>query len=164
MKKRILLPIVLTLLFSCSSDDNGNEGEFFEPQEINFIEVSQGSLVSTAMYDIEEENYLITTQSQWVTLTEIMESNNTSNNDFLEVEINFQTDQIIAIFDRTRSGIGWTVDVTEAIEEEFQISVTIENLNKGNLAQVSRRPYHIVKIPKSDKPVIFERIYLEDNF
>src|SRR5690554_2972126 len=162
MKKLAFLPIVLILLLSCSNDDNGNGEEVFEPQILAFETISQGYLTSTGMYLFEESNLVIYSSEEWAELTEQMSFYNTVGDDFMDVEVNFQTTQVLVCIDKIYYNGGWSIDITEVIETENHITVSIENLNTGNLTSIVTRPFHIVKIPKSDKPVVFERIYPED--
>lgn len=52
---------------------------------------------------------------------------------------------------------GHTIDITNITEFETTIVVTVENLQTGNTSGVFvTQPYHIVKIPKATKPIVFE--------
>jgi hypothetical protein len=48
-----------------------------------------------------------------------------------------------------------TVDVTTIVENADCITVTVENLQLG-ISQDVAHPFHIVKIPKSTKPIVFQ--------
>jgi hypothetical protein len=160
--KRLLFYSLVLIFVSCSSDDTVNEEEVFEPQTLTFETISQGDITSTGMYLFEESNLVIYSSDEWTELTEQMSFYNTVGDEFMDVEIDFQTTQVLVCIDKIYYNGGWSIDITEAIETENHITVLIENLNTGNLTSVVRRPFHIVKIPKLDKPVVFERIYPED--
>ena len=48
-----------------------------------------------------------------------------------------------------------TIDITNIQENANNIVVTVENLQIGMTTDVVH-PFHIVKIPKSSKPILFQ--------
>jgi hypothetical protein len=50
---------------------------------------------------------------------------------------------------------GTTIDVTAVVENEDNITITLKNLLKGATQDVTH-PFHIIKIPRSAKPIVFE--------
>lgn len=75
---------------------------------------------------------------------------------FTEINIDFTNFQIIAVFDNIKLQGGHSIDITKISENENNIVVTIQNLLPGGINSVITQPFHIVKIPKSTKPVVFE--------
>ena len=63
-------------------------------------------------------------------------------------------ENVMAFIDEVRSNGGWTIDCGGFVEEEYTIGATYRNINKGNTEQTVTQPYHIVKIPVSDKEII----------
>ena len=57
-----------------------------------------------------------------------------------------------AVFDKQNSTT--SVDVTQIIERENNITVIIENIDKG-ISQDISHPFHIVKMTKTNKPITF---------
>ncbi|HZH69099.1 MAG TPA: hypothetical protein VFD80_01435 [Flavobacteriaceae bacterium] len=157
MKKLAFIPIVLILLLSCSNDDNGTE--VFEPQELEIQTVAHAA-IHGSIEELLEQNIVITSQSDWEELIDLMNSNNDVSGSFTETD--FDIYQTIAVFDKNRSGMGWNITIIEIIEMETEIALTAEVTTEGSLLNPVRQPFHIVKIPRSDKPVVFERVYPED--
>ena len=161
MKNSAFLLVILTLLFSCSNDDNGNGEEVFEPQELEIQTLAHGA-IHGSIEELLEQNLVITSQSDWEEFIDLMNTNNDVSGSFTETDIDFDIYQTIAVFDKNRSSLGWKITIIEIFEMEMEITVTAEVTNTPNLANPVRQPFHIVKIPNSDKPVVFERIYPED--
>jgi hypothetical protein len=161
MKKLLFYSLVL-IFVSCSDDDNGNGEEVFEPQELEIQTVAHGA-INGSIEELLEQNIVISSQSDWEELIDLMNTNNDVSGSFIETDIDFDIYQIIAVFDKNRSSLGWKITIIEIFEMEKEITVTAEVTNTPNLANPVRQPFHIVKIPKSDKPVVFERIYPEGN-
>jgi hypothetical protein len=161
MKKLFFYGLFL-IFVSCSSDDNGNGEEIFEPQIIEPIEISKGYMTGSGMFLVDEQLTVIYTESQWEELIESMIYYNSVNDEFAQTPINFDDFQVFVVMEEVKYNGGWSIDITEIIEELDEIYVKVENLLTGNATSMVMRPFHIVKIPKSDKPVVFERIFPED--
>jgi hypothetical protein len=105
---------------------------------------------------IAKQNLAIQTQEEWNNLITAMNSVNNVSNNFTETDIDFSKYQVLAIFDEVKGSGGWSIDITGVTEYQDEIIVTVENLQKGGTATVMTQPYYIVKIPKSDKKIIFD--------
>jgi hypothetical protein len=79
---------------------------------------------------------------------------NTSN--FTETNIDFNNFQLLVSIDGTRPNTGYSIDISNVIENTTNITATVSILNSGNGFTVLTQPFHIVKIPKSPKPVVFQ--------
>ncbi|MFP3813769.1 hypothetical protein, partial [Bacillus sp. SIMBA_005] len=64
---------------------------------------------------------------------------------------------VIAVFYKQQSNMSTSIDVTKATIRSGKIIIRIENLKVGFTNDVSQ-PFHIVKIPKSSKNIVFEKI------
>ena len=123
------MSLVLFLSLSCNSnDDNNNVG--FVPQTITPSLIGKGELFVPYNNINVQQNINITNQSDW--------------NNF----------EIIAIFDNVKPTGGNSVDITSIIENVDNISITIQRLQSGD-ATVVTQPFHIVKVPISSKPLIY---------
>lgn len=69
--------------------------------------------------------------------------------------IDFNSYIVIAIIDEVRRYTGDTIDITKITKVENDLIVKVERLNIGIAAAISR-PYHIVRIPKTNKSIIFD--------
>ena len=72
-----------------------------------------------------------------------------------QLKINFDTDMVIAVIESNNSSS--TIDITSITEFKDKIEVRVENLHKGMTADIGSI-YHIVKIPKTDKTIVFMKI------
>ena len=72
-----------------------------------------------------------------------------------QLKINFDTDMVIAVIESNNSSS--TIDITNITEFKDKIEVRVENLHKGMTADIGSI-YHIVKIPKTDKNIVFMKI------
>ena len=64
--------------------------------------------------------------------------------------------QVIAVFDKLHNNGGWSIDVINIIENENSLNVNIDNLQNGNLTQIVIQPFHIIKIPRTNKKIVFK--------
>ena len=149
MKKIFLIAILSMVLINCSSDDNN---ESFTPQNIDFTTIGQGVIIVNLM-TIEQQNTVITNQTYWNQLLELLDG---AAAEISETDIDFNAFQVIALIDEERGHTGHWLTITGIIENENNITVTILNGEYDSGYTAISRPYHIVKIPKSDKPVVFE--------
>ena len=72
-----------------------------------------------------------------------------------QLKINFDTDMVIAVIESNNSSS--TIDITNITEFKDKIEIRVENLRKGMTADIGSI-YHIVKIPKADKNIVFMKI------
>lgn len=149
--KTIILSLVLFLSLSCSDNDDKQIAPNVETP-ITFVLIGKSSISNPSPL---LQNVLITNQTQWdALLTSMNEVNNVSNN-FTETNINFNDFDIVAVFKNPISNSTSTVDITSIVENQTNRLVTIEYLKIGISNDIAQ-PFHIVKIPKSAKPVIFQ--------
>jgi len=148
MKKVLLLvSSILLLAFRCEED---SQLEAFE-----VVTIGKGDLCCDGAQNISKQNNVITNQVEWFQLIEAMNTLNDVSSSFTEIDIDFNRFQIIAVFEEIKYNGGHSIDITKVVETESSIAVTVENLKKGNFTSIVTQPYHIVKIPTSDKPVVF---------
>ncbi len=153
MKKIFLIAILSMALINCSSDDNNTAQDDFIPQNINFTTIRQSTTEPYINMEEGQNNIVVTNESDWNQLVEDL---------FLVLvaeefpEIDFNTFQVIVSIDDIRFNTGFWLEITEIIENENNITVTITTGEYDSAFEAYCRPYHIVKIPKSNKPVVFE--------
>lgn len=144
MKPFIIFLALITPLMGCEENNQ-------TPKQIPFIEIGKGHLPSNSIFS--RETILIESQERWVGLIEDMNSIYPKIDDsFTENKIDFEQFICIAVFDKQNSTT--SVDVTQIIERENNITVIIENIDKG-ISQDISHPFHIVKMTKTNKPITF---------
>ncbi|WP_339887360.1 hypothetical protein [uncultured Flavobacterium sp.] len=148
MKTTILL-LISFFIFSCSND---NDDVIVYPQTIIPTEIIKGHLNYNNIYG--NENIVISNTSDWQTLMTNFSTIGVINSTaFSETNIDFQNFIIIFVTEVFNSTT--TIDITNIQESANNIIVTVENLQVGVTADVAH-PFHIVKIPKTTKPIIFQ--------
>ncbi|KAF2514131.1 hypothetical protein E0W68_13675 [Flavobacterium salilacus subsp. salilacus] len=148
MKKYSILFCMIVLL-SCSSSTNNT---IMEEDNNNPILIAQGWLGYNSVF--EQQNMVITNSDEWEALLTAMQGINENVLDtFTETTIDFESYTIIAAFDIKNSTT--SVNITSVEENDSTIVVNIDNLQQG-ITQDVAHPYHIVKIKKSNKPIVFQ--------
>jgi len=158
MKNILKIAILSMVLINCCSDDNNvpnnnNEPTTFEPQNIE-IEVLLNSAFSAASsYYPVEDNFIV------------MHTQNELDNFVFERFFNYPTElesiyfsqyQVLYVESQNVMGSGSTINITLVTEYENEIKVVLENLILSVTADALTFPYEIVKMPKTDKPIVFD--------
>ncbi len=118
--------------------------------------ISKGDLYGAGQEGINQQNLVIQDALTWNALIAQMNSVNNVSKDFSEVNIDFSSFQIIAVFDDVKGsgGHGLDLDVTSDAQ---RILVTVTRSSpQGNATAVITQPYNIIKIPVSSMPVQFK--------
>jgi len=132
------------------------------PINIPFIVIGQDVLYGSGTEGFTKQFSVITTQEN---LNNLKAQLNFVNNlyDFTETDIDFSLYQIIFVIDKVKGNGGWSIDVTDVTENSNNIVVTVSNLKKGNTASVITQPFEVVKIPVSNKQIVFNDLTLSHN-
>jgi len=150
--KKYLLSFIYSLFLvisSCSDNDGNTEAK----TPIIVLQIGKGNLVGN---NVPQQNMVITTSAQWNTLLTTLDSVNNTSGSFTETNIDFNQFMIIAVFDQVFPNGGHSIDIITVDDNPQNITVDLERLLTGNVTSVVTQPYHIVKIPKSTKPVVFQ--------
>lgn len=150
MKTKIILFSILICFFNCKSDDNNNPR--FQPAAITFTQIAEGVLSGLGEENISESNLIINNDADWQNLITQMDEIRNQSDFFSETDIDFSNFTVIAIFLEIKP-TGWSVKITDIVESETNISVTIKE-SIFDTQKISR-PYYIAKIAKTDKEFVF---------
>lgn len=145
MKSIILFASIILSITSCTNQDSENI-------QIKPILIGKGDLNGSE--GINHQNIVIKNSNDWNNLLAQLSSYTVSI--FTETNIDFDNYQIIAVFDKVYGNGGHSVDIVKITENESNIVVTIKNLQTGGVNSVITQPFHIVKIPITNKSIIFE--------
>ena len=118
--------------------------------------IAKDNLYGNGAERISQQNVVVSNQTAWTQLMNSMNANNNQTNNFTTTTIDFNKFQIIAVFDNIKTAGGYSVDITTVVENQNDIVVTIKHLSNGGITTVMTQPFHIVKIPRTTKPVIFQ--------
>lgn len=143
--------LILSLLFvvGCSDDDNNA----FEARTIDATEIAKGALYGNGEEGITASGLVINSTADWQSLVAQMNTVNNVSDEFYETDIDFDAFTVLALFLEIK-GNGWEVAISEITENESDIVVSKTETEAVN--SVITQPFCIVKIPKTNKPIVFE--------
>ena len=137
----------LSSLISCGTNDD-------MLAVINPVLIGKGDLSSSE--GIPQQNMVISDTVAWNQLKSKMDSVNNVTGTFTETEIDFSNYLILAAFSEVRPSSGYSIEIKNIVEYSANITATIENVYpSGVVLPVLTQPYHVVKIPKSNKQIVF---------
>jgi len=145
----ILILVSLQIILSCDNNDNLE----LQSDPITFQEIGKGALYGNSAEGISQSNMIITNAIDWQNLMIKMNSVNNVTDNFTETDIDFDNFMVIAIFLEVK-GNGWEVKINKIMENETKIIVSTQETEYANT--VMTQPFHIVKMWKSDKSILFE--------
>ena len=117
--------------------------------------IAKGNLYGSGAEGIVAQNLIISNQNDWDNLIEQMNSVNKVSDSFSETTIDFSKNSIIAVFDDVKGSGGYSLELDISSTSENTLVSVSHIAPKGNATTVMTQPFHIVKITKSDLPVIF---------
>lgn len=152
MKKNVfLLLVLLTAFVSICSNDDSNDAT---TTPISFGLVGKGALFGNGAEGIVQSNLVITNQTDWQNLMDAMDTVNNTSSHFTETNIDFSQYTVIAIFLEIK---GWGYDFEISSIEETADNIVVSKtdpLQEASTAVINQ-PFHIVKIPITTKPIVF---------
>lgn len=129
------------------------------PQKVEFVTIGMGSLFGAGEEGIEESNILIRSNDEWAGLKKKMDAVNSVTQNFKEHEVNFNEYYLIACFDATRPTGGFSLEIKDVSTTLKRLEVLIERQTpKGEATSVLSQPYHIIRIPLTDKEILFRTL------
>lgn len=147
--KMTFIAVIAFLMVSCGEDENTKTVKPYE-----FTALSQGDLKGNGKEGIGKSKLIISDPKSFeVILSKI----NSVNPEISPVPaIDFNKSIVLVVFDEVKSQGGHSIDITRVNEHEDRLMVEVERLNDGGMLTVMTQPYHMVKIPKTTKPIIFK--------
>lgn len=100
----------------------------------------------------EKKNYVIKTEGDWAGLL-------SKTGAELPEPTDFTKNMVIAAFQGEYPTGGYSIEITKIVETENNIEVFVKEISPGtncNVTKAFTRPYHIIKVQKSDKEVVFK--------
>ncbi len=152
--KTYLIAILTFISFVAITACNDNDG--FNSQTVDSEIIAKTFIASGNGYS--NLHSVLYSQNEWDILLNSLEGLGVNTEYIIDAEnqeIDFNNFQLIAVFYDGITSSGTTIDITNITENENEIVVTVENLHIGTTTDVAQ-PFEIVKIPKIDKPVVFE--------
>lgn len=150
VSKTLILSLVLFLTISCN---NSVEENSFTSQTITPTLIGKGSLMGSE--NILPQNVVYYNISGWNTILNSIDQFRLAQ--FTETtNVDFNNFQLIAVFDNVYPSPTYDVSITNITENENNIVVTVTKTLNPSDATIVDQKFHIVKIPKSTKPVVFQ--------
>lgn len=147
--KTLITNFFLLLLISCN---NSTEIQNVTNQTITPVLIGKSSITNP---EPPLQNTLVINQMQWNQLLASMNAVNNVSINFTETNVDFNNYDVIAVFRNPISNSTSSIDITNITENQINRIVTVQKLRDGISNDVAQ-PFHIVKISKSTKPVIFQ--------
>ena len=145
---RVISVVAIVIIAVCSAwaIQGCEKKEKEQTKNIPVNSIAQGYI--SKVY--RSNNFVLKSQQSLDDFIEAFEIPNLS-----QLKINFDTDMVIAVIESNNSSS--TIDITNITEFKDKIEIRVENLRKGMTADIGSI-YHIVKIPKTDKNIVFMKI------
>ena len=150
MYRTIAIVLFLVTVNCKSSQNEKNSGK--EPVRL----IKRGNLFGSGEEGIKAQHLIITNQSDWNDLMHKMNAVNEVTSLFSETEIDFSHYSIIAVFDEVRGSGGHSLDLSIKENTKKLVVTVIRKAPKGLATSVLTQPYCIIKVPKSEKVIVFE--------
>lgn len=157
MKKHLFIAIFGLVLMGCQSDDSTEPG-ITDPVNIEFTNVAKHELWGAGEEDIVGGNLVINTAEEWQGLLQQITSVNALPENFGDTNIDFSEFTVIAVFDDLQMSGGHYISIESVVQTNTTVIVTVDSSmdDEANVTLIITQPYHIVKIPKTALPVVFE--------
>ena len=152
--KSLLFLLVLTIFIGYDNKDDD-----FISLTISPILIGDGNLYGNGKENITKQNLIISSNNGWTDLMDKMNSANNETDHFTKTEIDFSHFILLAAFDEIKMSGGYAIEITSIVENRHDLTVTIHrHMPNGGVYTVITQPYYIVKIPTTDKRIIFNEI------
>lgn len=151
--KNLILLIVLILTIGCSKSAENPAEINSVPQTISTSLIAKGSLMGSE--NISQQNVVFYNTATWNSILNSIDTFRLAQ--FTETtNIDFSLFQLIAVFDNVYGSPTYNINIVSVIENANNIIVTVQKVYEPSAASVMDQKFHIVKIPKSIKPVVFQ--------
>tara|TARA_R110002051_G_scaffold160201_1_gene231671 strand:- start:46309 stop:46761 length:453 start_codon:yes stop_codon:yes gene_type:complete len=147
-----MLVIVLLVTFACKTNMKTSKSE-----TILSTLIAKGNLYGSGAEGIKAQNIVVSNQNDWDTLITKMNSVNTVTSGFSEVEIDFSVFDVVAVFGEVKGSGGFSLDLNMTKNSENIVVAIKQNAPDRLSNSVMTQPFYIVKVRKSDLPIIFTK-------
>ena len=137
MKHLILILSLSLAFFSCNSEDTPS---------LTYETITAGQIT---VPNPVPQSTKVKNKAEWDQLSDLFYEDFSAN-------VDFNTHQLVVIFDIPRPDSGYTISVHSITENSSNIIVSTQSHKKSDIATMYPiQPFCIVKIPTSNKPVTF---------
>lgn len=150
-----MFALFFAALAGCQNDDGGAVNT--EPVTVAFASVQKGELSGEPL---EAANFVINTPQEWNSFKAVANSayGIEGYDVFDGVSVDFEEYTVLAMIDQWFGSGGYGIQITSVIDngEEINVGADFASVDEGNATAVHCQPYHVIKIPKTTLPVVFE--------
>ena len=151
-KRTLIIPTLILMLLSAGcNQDTVNDPD----TEITPIVIGQGMECGVTA----KQNVVVKTAEEFQNLKTMI--GNFDN--FTDTIIDFDRYQVIAVFDGRRGNQDYSINITKIKEYSDVIIVTVESATTGIISNVASQAFEVIKIPVSDKKIVFNDLVSECN-
>jgi hypothetical protein len=144
---KILITVIFSLLLlACPSNE-----------EAGFNSLSKGNLYGAGAEGFKKENIVISSKEEWGSFLSKIDTINKESKTF-ENPIDFSKETIVVVVDKVRNTGGFSIEITEVIKEGKTFLIKVKSKGPKPMDRVTTaimQPYHIVKMNKTKKKIIF---------
>jgi hypothetical protein len=137
---------ILLLVVSCKKENR------FIPHSITPILIGKGIINSNE--NIPQQNTVINTQAEFNVILNKLDSYLLDT--FTETNVDFNNYTVLAVFDTIKPDCGYYITVSNVMENTDNVTVEIVKGYTVCALLTEAQPFHIVKIPKTTKPIMFQ--------
>jgi hypothetical protein len=151
MFNKMIVAMVLLFALNCKSSQD-------QDKMVNedIVLIAKGNLYGAGEEGIVKRDSVILNENDWQELLIKMNRINKVSNGFSETKIDFLKYSVIAIFDSVKSSGGHSLELDfNSNVENIEVIINRKSPD-GMAATVMTQPYYIVKIPKTDLPIVFK--------
>ncbi|MGB8704383.1 MAG: protease complex subunit PrcB family protein [Gillisia sp.] len=142
--------ILLISVLGCSTHD-------FPGDPVKTTLIAKDILYGNGEEEIPEQNLVIRDSESWNELIKKMNSVNQVSDSFTQTDIDFTKFTVLAVFDKVENSGGYDITIEKVFDKDKALVVKIRKISPaGFVTQVMTQPFHIIKIPATQKQVIFE--------
>ena len=165
--KNTLLLAVFFLMLSCAnnpidsdllSSSSATDAAIYPVTMSQFL-IGKGTDTGL-LYQLPAQKILINNQNSWnLFLNQLIVSGYSSSSltpTFTTTNIDFNNFMVLVCVDILKPTDTFNINIVNVIENQNNINVTVTNTGSIGFLLTVGQPYHIVRIPKRDKPVVFD--------
>lgn len=152
--KKIKLIIALGLIVSILAGLGACERKS-KAIELDFTTIGKGALSGNGAENITPQNTVISNSNDWQMLIAAMDSYNNVSRSFSEINIDFNVYMVVVVIDAIRPHSGYSIQIINIEEPTNNTNITVEYNQKNEGYTVVCQPFHIVRIHKTNKNIVF---------
>jgi len=153
-----LIFTVFACIIGCKKN-NISESQKVKNDLIKAITIGKGDLSGNGEEGILKSNIVISNEHDWFELLEKIDVSSDVSSTFSENNIDFGVYTVIASFDDIKMSGGYSIEISDLLiidAEKIIVKIKRADNGPGRVSSVITQPFHIVKIPRWEKSIIFE--------